>query len=49
MSNRDIGQGLFLSHRTIRSHFYRVFPKLGITSRAELSVALASSAQARKS
>jgi len=41
LSNREIGQRLFLSHRTIGTHLYRVFPKLGITSRAELAVALA--------
>jgi DNA-binding CsgD family transcriptional regulator len=47
LSNREIGQKLFLSHRTISTHLYRVFPKLGITSRAELSGALASGAAAR--
>ena len=36
LSNREIGQRLYLSHRTISSHLYRAFPKLGITSRAEL-------------
>jgi ATP/maltotriose-dependent transcriptional regulator MalT len=36
LSNREIGERLFLSHRTIGSHLYRVFPKLGITSRAQL-------------
>ena len=41
LSNRDIGQHLYLSHRTISTHLYRVFPKLGITSRGELSAALA--------
>jgi DNA-binding CsgD family transcriptional regulator len=41
LSNREIGQRLFLSHRTISTHLYRVFPKLGITSRSELSTALA--------
>ena len=46
LSNREIGQRLFLSHRTISTHLYRVFPKLGITSRAELSAALASGADA---
>jgi ATP/maltotriose-dependent transcriptional regulator MalT len=40
LSNRDIGEKLFLSHRTIASHLYRAFPKLGITSRAELAAAL---------
>jgi DNA-binding CsgD family transcriptional regulator len=37
LSNREIGQRLYLSHRTISTHLYRVFPKLGITSRGELS------------
>ena len=41
LSNREIGRRLYLSHRTISTHLYRVFPKLGITSRAELSAALA--------
>ncbi|HEX9236287.1 MAG TPA: helix-turn-helix transcriptional regulator [Actinomycetota bacterium] len=37
MSNRGIGQQLYLSHRTVRNHLYRIFPKLGITSRIELA------------
>jgi DNA-binding CsgD family transcriptional regulator len=41
LSNREIGQRLYLSHRTVGSHLYRAFPKLGITSRAELAAALA--------
>ena len=41
LSNREIGEQLFLSHRTISTHFYRVFPKLGMTSRAELGTVLA--------
>jgi DNA-binding CsgD family transcriptional regulator/tetratricopeptide (TPR) repeat protein len=41
LSNREIGQRLFLSHRTVGSHLYRLFPKLGITTRSELSTALA--------
>lgn len=40
LSNREIGQSLYLSHRTVGSHLYRVFPKLGITSRTELRAAL---------
>ena len=40
LSNREIGERLFLSHRTIGSHLYRIFPKLGITSRAQLRDAL---------
>ncbi len=46
LSNREIGQRLFLSHRTISTHLYRVFPKLEITSRGELSAALAPTAVA---
>lgn len=37
LSNREIGQRLFLSHRTVGSHLYRIFPKLDITSRVELA------------
>ncbi len=40
LSNREIGQQLFLSHRTVGSHLYRIFPKLGITSRNQLAGAL---------
>lgn len=43
LSNREIGQQLFLSHRTVGSHLYRVFPKLGITSRQQLAGALVGS------
>ncbi len=41
LSNRQIGERLFLSHRTIGSHLYRIFPKLEITSRVQLRDALA--------
>ena len=40
LSNREIGERLFLSHRTIGSHLYRIFPKLGVASRADLAEAL---------
>ncbi|MBF6148124.1 AAA family ATPase [Nocardia nova] len=40
LSNRQIGEQLFLSPRTVGSHLYRVFPKLGVTSRAALRDAL---------
>jgi DNA-binding CsgD family transcriptional regulator len=40
LTNREIGQRLYLSHRTVGSHLYRIFPKLGITSRAQLSTVL---------
>ena len=40
LSNREIGQKLYLSHRTVGSHLYRLFPRLGITSRNQLQAAL---------
>jgi DNA-binding CsgD family transcriptional regulator len=41
LTNREIGECLYLSHRTVGSHLYRLFPKLGITSRSQLAAALA--------
>lgn len=40
MRNKEIGTELFLSPRTVSAHLYRIFPKLGITSRAALRDAL---------
>ncbi|MFE6334248.1 AAA family ATPase [Streptomyces sp. NPDC057806] len=40
MTNKDIGLLLRLSPRTVGDHLYKVFPKLGITSRAALARAL---------
>jgi DNA-binding NarL/FixJ family response regulator len=45
LSNRDIGERLYLSHRTVGSHLYRIFPKLGTTSRAQLAARLLEPAQ----
>jgi DNA-binding CsgD family transcriptional regulator len=42
LTNREIGQQLYLSHRTVGSHLYRLFPKLGISSRGQLSSVLGS-------
>ncbi|AXB42148.1 AAA family ATPase [Amycolatopsis albispora] len=36
LSNREIGERLFLSPRTVGSHLYRSFPKLGVTARSQL-------------
>jgi len=35
-TNREIAERLFLSPRTVGFHLYRVFPLLGVTSRAQL-------------
>jgi DNA-binding CsgD family transcriptional regulator len=43
LSNREIGQRLYLSPRTVGSHLYRIFPKLGIRSRAQLAALLGDS------
>jgi ATP/maltotriose-dependent transcriptional regulator MalT len=36
LTNREIGQRLYLSHRTVSSHLHRIFPRLGVVSRSEL-------------
>jgi DNA-binding CsgD family transcriptional regulator len=40
LSNKQIAHRLYLSPRTVSGHLYRVFPKLGVTSRAGLRDAL---------
>ena len=40
LTNREIGERLYLSHRTVGSHLYKLFPKLGVTSRTELRAVL---------
>ncbi len=41
LTKREIRQRLYLSHSTIATYLYRVFPKFGITARSEPPVALA--------
>lgn len=36
LQNRDIAAQLFLSLRTVAYHLYKAYPKLGVSSRAEL-------------
>ncbi|HET7017966.1 MAG TPA: AAA family ATPase [Streptosporangiaceae bacterium] len=42
LSNREIGERLYLSPRTVGSHLYRIFPKLNITARSQLASRLES-------
>jgi DNA-binding CsgD family transcriptional regulator len=41
LSNSEIATRLYLSPRTVGFHLYNVFPKLGVTTRAQLAGALA--------
>ncbi|WP_433213150.1 AAA family ATPase [Microtetraspora malaysiensis] len=41
MTNKQIGERLKLSHRTVSSHLHRLYPKLGIATRSALNGALA--------
>lgn len=36
LTNREVAEKLYLSPRTVSSHLYRAFPKLGITVRSQL-------------
>ncbi|MDF6046214.1 LuxR C-terminal-related transcriptional regulator [Streptomyces sp. JH14] len=40
LSNRQIADRLFISPRTVGSHLYKVYPRLGVSSRRELMHAL---------
>jgi len=47
LTNREIGERLYISHRTVGSHLYQLFPKLGVTSRTELRAVLQPAARDR--
>ena len=36
LTNKEIGERLVLSHRTVGTHLHRIFPKLGIATRSAL-------------
>lgn len=40
LTNKEIAGRLYMSHRTVGAHLYRIFPKLDISSRAALRDAL---------
>lgn len=40
LTNREIGERLFLSHRTVGTYLYQTFPKLGVSSRQQLASVL---------
>ena len=46
MTNKEIGQRLELSHRTVGTHLHRIYPKLGIATRSALRDALTSTQSA---
>jgi DNA-binding CsgD family transcriptional regulator len=42
LTNKQIAERLFVSHRTVGGHLHRLFPKLGVATRAALRDALVS-------
>ncbi|MVO85389.1 AAA family ATPase [Streptomyces sp. p1417] len=40
LTNKQIAERLFISHRTVGAHLYQIYPKLGIASRTALRDAL---------
>ncbi|MFC5268829.1 response regulator transcription factor [Kribbella qitaiheensis] len=40
LTNKQIAERLFLSHRTVASHLHRLYPKFGVASRTALRAAL---------
>jgi DNA-binding CsgD family transcriptional regulator len=48
LTDREIGDRLFLSPRTVSSHLYRSYPKLGVASRHQLRDVIARASTIRK-
>jgi DNA-binding CsgD family transcriptional regulator len=48
LTNKEIADQLYLSHRTVGAHLYRAYPKLGITVRGQLRDALAGRGDAQR-
>ncbi|WP_234711956.1 ATP-binding protein [Mycolicibacterium setense] len=40
LTNREIADRMYVSHRTVAAHLYKMFPKLGITNRSQLHTVL---------
>lgn len=40
LTNKEIGERLYLSHQTVGVHLYRAYPRLGISSRAQIRAVL---------
>ncbi|MGR6919927.1 helix-turn-helix transcriptional regulator [[Actinomadura] parvosata] len=40
LSNREIGQRMFISHRTVGTYLYRIYPRLGVANRFQLAAVL---------
>lgn len=40
LTNREIADRIYVSHRTVAAHLYKMFPKLGITNRNQLHAVL---------
>ena len=48
LTNKQIGERLYLSPRTVATHLHQLFPKLGVTTRAGLRDALANEPTERR-
>ena len=40
LTNREIGERLFISHRTVQTHIFNICNKLGVDSRIEIIIKL---------